>query len=783
MYICKLEQKQLLMNKNIKKDKILITLIIVLIFSGSFGIRCARPSMPMGGPKDTIPPIAIKISPANFQTRIEPREITMTFNEFMQLKEPQTGIIFSPPMEVKPIVEVRGKTIITTYPHDYVFDTTKTYIIDYGSSVADNNEGNAARKMKYVFSPGSYIDSLAMSGQAIDAKTGDTLINASAFLFDPISDTLTIDSTLFNGDALFTTKTDSLGVYFANHLKAKGYRVYVVEDLNNNGIYDVGEERVGFIDSALNPSKLKDFDIWFDPISRQEYASPQVHFRMFKEVAYTRQKLDEVTILENYKILFQFASAGVEVDTLVINSVPEEAMIKMYSRNRDSLVVWFKSKDFLIPDTVEGYVRYMGIDTLNKKAFVNSDFIVAARKLSGDDIADRKEEKKSLERKGKPTLWERFLQWIRFRYNKNIKKANELATIERLRVYDSLKNNPEALLKLKMDSIKMDSIRIDSLKIDSIRLDSIAQFKIDSANILKIFIEPMQNYNPNKKIYITTAYPLDKLEMDSITLYKYSADRGGGDDYFDESQAAKGETKKKKTIEKVTFEKDSLDFTKYRILADWVEDAEYEFEISPKAMIDIIGASNDTIIHIFKTVESRKSSSLVIDVKDVDGCYFMELVLDGGKIEYKHIITKDSIFTAELLPVGLYKIKITKDDNCNGEFDDGNLTHRIMPESIMFYLNEKGDPNIQLKENFEFNISMSLKEVFNPEYKEQKRVERLLLEIMEQEAVAVEGLADIAGEGSNQKEIMSEVRKTDKIARDANKMTEEKKNIKQKTKL
>lgn len=700
------------MNKTIKRDKIFLLFIVGLIFTGSFGIQCARPSSPIGGPKDTIPPIILKMSPANYLTNLYPDEIMFEFNEFMQLKDQQKEIVISPPLKTRPIFELRGKKVYTKFSDNVILDSNTTYHIDYGRALADLNEGNYARQIKFVFSTGDKIDSLSMSGQAIDAKTGDTVVNALVYLFEPILDSITIDSTLFNGNILAMAKTDSSGIYFATNLKGENYRVYVVEDTDNNGLYTVGKDRVGFIDSTLNPLKLPMFDIWFDPVSRQVFASPQVTFRMFKEEAYLRQKLEEVIYVNDYKFLVKFAAANAPIDTIIIENLDGNAMLNMYSAKKDSLTVWVKTNGYNVPDTLKGIVRYMGIDSIGKPILIDEKFEVLSKILTADDEKEIKKAERMEANKHRTPWWQRVLNWFRFKFNRDVRLAARKILIERQRVYDSLRNNPEALLKLRLDSLRLDSIRLDSLVLDSIRLDSINRFKLDSLNVLRVNITPSMDFNPNKKIYIKTDYPLDVLNLDSVKLYKY-AKASASDDSFDESAISTGTVEREKSLEKLVFERDSLDYTKHRLITSWVEDAEYEFNIVPGAMIDILGKTNDTIKYKVSTVQSRKMTIINVIAENVDKCYIMELVHGGSSVEYTHIVNKDSVYNTKLLPVGKYKIKITKDDNCNGVFDDGNLVKRIMPEEIAFYVGEKGVIDIDTKANFEFDFTIDFKSLFS----------------------------------------------------------------------
>ena len=67
-----------------------------------------------------------------------------------------------------------------------ILDTLKqntTYIFNFGSAVQDNNEGNKLENFKYVFSTGTYIDSLTTSGSIKDAKLIEAPKNINVLLY------------------------------------------------------------------------------------------------------------------------------------------------------------------------------------------------------------------------------------------------------------------------------------------------------------------------------------------------------------------------------------------------------------------------------------------------------------------------------------------------------------------------------------------------------------------------------------------------------------------------
>ncbi|MCI0750387.1 MAG: Ig-like domain-containing protein [Flammeovirgaceae bacterium] len=103
------------------------------------------------------------------------------------------------------------------------------------------------------------------------------------------------------------------------------------------------------------------------------------------------------------------------------------------------------------------------------------------------------------------------------------------------------------------------------------------------------------------------------------------------------------------------------------------------------------------------TVQPRKidRESTAILTVDVDcGQPFIVQVLDKQFKEIKRVAsTKKIIF--DFLPAGEYLIALTIDANNNGRWDPGLFTSRTQPEKLIFYKNEKGQPTVTLKANWE----------------------------------------------------------------------------------
>ena len=69
--------------------------ILFILFFVFFNYSCAKRGSPTGGFKDTIPPIMINATPKNKTTFFDSEKITITFNEYLSLKNINEKLIIS----------------------------------------------------------------------------------------------------------------------------------------------------------------------------------------------------------------------------------------------------------------------------------------------------------------------------------------------------------------------------------------------------------------------------------------------------------------------------------------------------------------------------------------------------------------------------------------------------------------------------------------------------------------------------------------------------------------
>ena len=66
--------------------------------------RCARQAAPQGGPRDSLPPKVVTMTPAFGTTHFKDKRILIEFDEYVQLEDQQKEFFTSPFMEQKPVL-------------------------------------------------------------------------------------------------------------------------------------------------------------------------------------------------------------------------------------------------------------------------------------------------------------------------------------------------------------------------------------------------------------------------------------------------------------------------------------------------------------------------------------------------------------------------------------------------------------------------------------------------------------------------------------------------------
>ena len=347
-----------------------LRLVVALLFVSAFLSRCASMMTPTGGPRDSLPPVIVTMLPDNFSTNrptTNHGKIYIEFDEFVQIKDQQKEFFTSPQMKKKPTITQRGRGIVIQLRDTLLPNTT--YALNFGSAIRDNNEGNPLYSMRYVFSTGPEIDSMVMSGYTADGYEADSVSKSFIWFYpaDSVKEVAEYDSTVFNYKPAVIARAENNGIFIAQNLKPIPYRIYAVEDKNDNQMYDPGTDQVGFIEGTWNPAEMPDFAMWYDSVRQYVSAEPQLYFRMFMDKAFKRQVLSESQRPKQHQAMLYFSAAHPEIRSLRFDSIPaDRVIIDPQTEGKDTVALWFNVPSAMLPDTIKGEMIYMKHDTLNR---------------------------------------------------------------------------------------------------------------------------------------------------------------------------------------------------------------------------------------------------------------------------------------------------------------------------------------------------------------------------------------------------------------------------------
>lgn len=177
----------------------------------------------MGGPRDSLPPVLVKATPAVNTIGFTGNAITLQFNEFVQLENISQNLLINPPQERYPAVQGKLRTVTIKLKDSLLPNTTYTF--NFGDAIRDVNENNPFKSFTYTMSTGTYIDSLTISGVVFDAETGSPDSTLLVILHSN-----TDDSTVAKLKPRFVAKPDGKGFFSFKNLPAGKFKLYALKD-------------------------------------------------------------------------------------------------------------------------------------------------------------------------------------------------------------------------------------------------------------------------------------------------------------------------------------------------------------------------------------------------------------------------------------------------------------------------------------------------------------------------------------------------------------------------
>ncbi|MBO5698774.1 MAG: Ig-like domain-containing protein [Bacteroidaceae bacterium] len=436
------------------------TFIPFILFAIAFLIiACANPGAgPDGGPFDEEPPVIVKMHPQLGSLNTVSKKVQIVFNENIKVENATEKVTISPPQIEMPNIDFSGKKINVALRDTLKSNTT--YTIDFSDAIEDNNEGNPLGNFTYFFSTGETIDTLEVSGYVLDAAT-----------LEPIKGML-VGLHTDTADTAFTTKpfervgrTDVTGKFSIKGIAPGQYRLYALNDQDNNYSFTQKGERIAFYDKLIVPSCYPDTrqdTLWRDTVTYDTILTvPYTHFvpddivlLAFLEEGQARHFLKKEH-QDPYKFSMYFTAPSQHKPVIEgLNFDSKDAFYEICNHTNDSITYWLKDTLLMKQDTLLFTYTYEETNDSTQELYLRTDTL---------ETVPRKKMSKILEDEA-----EKMEKWLKKR-EKRHKKGNfteETPPIEFLKIsgqrsqtISPLENQPiefdEPILKLDTAAIHL----------------------------------------------------------------------------------------------------------------------------------------------------------------------------------------------------------------------------------------------------------------------------------------------------------------------------------------
>ena len=346
---------------NLKKSIALI-FIALIIFS------CAQIVPLTGGEKDIEAPKELESSPQNGSTLFSDETITIQFDEYIKLTNVSSQLIVSPLMETAPEILVKGKKLVIKLKSELAPNTT--YSLNFGNAISDITENNVFPNYKYVFSTGDFIDSLSYSGTVINSFDLTPKENIYVLLYDQFEDSVPLKEL-----PRYVALTNKKGEFSITNIANGDYKLFAINDVNNNYLFDLPNEAVGFKNEvvSIQESDSNSFIYLFKEEKELQF--------LLKSEHKTYGKIDLV-----------FNRPTEDLSITILNNEERENWSKIEKNNsEDSITLWLYSEAFdkkielLIKDKNE-VIDTINFDLINRTEMKDSTLAVTTNIASSFNL-------------------------------------------------------------------------------------------------------------------------------------------------------------------------------------------------------------------------------------------------------------------------------------------------------------------------------------------------------------------------------------------------------------
>lgn len=619
------------------------------------GASCASIGNPSGGPRDEDAPRFVRANPAPGSTNVNRQRIDIEFDEIVNVKDAFTNVVVSPPMAQVPRVSSSGRRVRVDFQDTLKANTT--YTIDFGSSIEDNNEGNKLPSFRYFFSTGPEIDTLQISGMVLSADNLEPQQGMLVGVYSNLSDTAF--STLpFERMA----KTDDRGRFTILGLAPGEYRVFALNDLDNDYHRANPEEAMAFLDVTLSPTseRVTAVDTVFnlktgevDTVltrERTRYLPNDILLRSF-ESDYKSQYLQKYERIDSTRLSFIFNAPSDTVPYIEAVGFPElkDWYVLERSQKNDSLTFWITEPSLIGLDSLRIAASYLRTDSAKNLTVYNDT--------------------------------------LRFFYSRELKNALAQAAKDKEKAEKEKAKQLEKKKKKQAEEGEEEVI-IEEEEVEKVEKPTPLAIKTITSSNHEIYQPVILEFDTPLTSLDTNAF---RLEVMVDTVWKPVA----------------------KPWRPTPF--DSVNPRRLKIEYPWEFETQYRLSADSLAAVGIYGPVSDPFEFSFKTKSEDDYSAVIFDITNfVDTVPAFVELLSTSDAPVKRVPVVNGKANLQYLAPGKYYARIFEDLNGNGVFDTGNYELLQQPDVAYYY-----PKVINLKKNWErtetWNVFATAVDLMKPE--------------------------------------------------------------------
>ena len=553
--------------------------------------------------------------PEDLSTDIRAQKISIFFDEFIKLENATEKVVVSPPQMEMPEIKAAGKRIIVELK-----DTLKpntTYTIDFSDAILDNNEGNPLGNYTYSFSTGGEIDTLEVGGYVIDAENMEPIKGILVGLYDNLA-----DSAFQKQPMLRVSRTDSKGHFVIKGVAEGQYRVFALQDADDDYRFSQKSEKLAFNHEIVIPSFKPDTrqdTIWRDTLHIEDIVQTRyTHFLPDDIVlrAFTEKQTDrylvkkERTTPERINLYFSYGDSELpEIEGLNFQS--DGAFLVEHTPERDSLTYWLRDSMLINQDTLRMALKYHITDSLGQLVW-HPDTLQLISKMP----YERRMKELAKERE----KWEK-------RQERAKKKGQPFQT-----------EMPPTFLLINAKTRDMNPD-------DCIRLDV-------PNPLAYLNTEAIHLFEKKDSLWEEIGFNLTPVEGH----HHYNA----------------GDVKRYYEVRPATDN------------GEWGTGLDYSLEIDSAAFADIYGHVNNAWKQAMKIKADEEFTTITLRLSGTDHPCVVQL-LNGQDKPVKEQISKQGKVFFRFVKPGVYYLRAFEDINGNGIWDTGDYAADQQPETVFYY--------------------------------------------------------------------------------------------------